>query len=158
MVKKTSKNKKTSEELFWEKVRKTESCWLWIAYKSKRGYGRFQYCGTAKYAHQMPFIFSNIAIPEGHEIDHLCRNHSCVNPKHLEVISHQENVRRGHAGDNRKKDMAALTHCKNGHPFDQIIRAGLRPRGGYRYVRRCSICSRANFKSYYEKIKSTRQP
>ncbi|MGO3650436.1 HNH endonuclease signature motif containing protein [Agrococcus casei] len=65
-------------------------------------------------AHRFAYADSRGAIPEGLEIDHLCRNRSCVNPKHLEAVSKRENLARGYAvpAINARK-----THCKRGHEF-----------------------------------------
>ena len=68
-------------------------CWVWQRAKSKLGYGRFGTNGGL--AHRIYYERENGKIPDGLELDHLCRNHSCVNPSHLEAVTHRENHRRG---------------------------------------------------------------
>lgn len=77
-------------------------------------------------------------IPEGHEIDHLCRNRACCNPEHLEPVTRSENVRRG-----LRKTMQ--THCKNGHEFTpDNTRTTSRQRI-------CKACEREATRRYLEK-------
>jgi hypothetical protein len=76
-------------------------CFVWLGNVSGRGYGIFGE-GTGEsyrkiYAHRRAYEASKGEIPEGLEIDHLCRVHACVNPEHLEAVTHAENVRRGYA-------------------------------------------------------------
>lgn len=80
---------------FWEKVQKTEACWLWTATCDVHGYGRFAVGGTPVLAHRVGYELMHGAIPEGLELDHLCRNPSCVRPDHLQPVSHTTNMRRG---------------------------------------------------------------
>ena len=70
-------------------------CWIWIAGKSTAGYGGLRIDGKDYLAHR--FMYEKLVgpIPVGMSLDHLCRNPSCVNPEHLEPVTHQENVRRG---------------------------------------------------------------
>jgi len=68
-------------------------CWLWLGARSQ-GYGRYTPLGTQGQAHRVIYEMCRGPIPEGLEVDHLCRNHSCVNPAHLEPVTHQENQRR----------------------------------------------------------------
>ena len=53
-------------------------------------------------------------IPEGLQLDHLCRNRSCVNPDHLEPVTCRENLRRG---ETLNAANLAKTHCPAGHPY-----------------------------------------
>ena len=75
-------------ERFWNKVNKTEGCWLWTAALS-HGYGRF---GKGGAAHRLAWEDRNGPIPEGLVLDHLCRVPRCVNPEHLEPVTHRENT------------------------------------------------------------------
>jgi hypothetical protein len=95
--------RKSVEERFWAKVEKTDGCWLWtgaISGKSgtasaARGYGYFGV--TSKKivrAHRWAYETLVGPIPEGMELDHLCHITTCVNPNHLEAVTHLENVRR----------------------------------------------------------------
>ena len=85
------------ETRFWAKVKKTGSCWIWIGAKSN-GYGHLNLCnGRFEKAHRISFMISNglSSLPKNKVIDHLCRNPSCVNPKHLELVTHRTNLIRG---------------------------------------------------------------
>lgn len=65
-------------------------CWIWTASRDRRGYGRFD----RKLAHRTAYQLLVGDIPDGLELDHLCRTPACVNPEHLEPVTHAENVRR----------------------------------------------------------------
>ena len=92
-------------------------CWIWKLSHSKLGYGRINYLGKASYAHRVSYMIYKGPIPKGLELDHKCRNRSCVNPDHLEPITHTENVRRGARGV--LNPQRKLTHCKWGHEFTE---------------------------------------
>lgn len=66
-------------------------CWIWQGSVSNTGYGRI----GSRYAHRVSYERSNGPIPDGLTIDHLCRTTLCVNPDHLEPVTHRENVLRG---------------------------------------------------------------
>lgn len=66
-------------------------CWPWQGFTDFNSYGRFSRYGLA---HRFAYEFLVGPIPKGLEIDHLCRNKSCVNPDHLEAVTHRENIRR----------------------------------------------------------------
>ena len=78
---------------FWSKVDKRgpSECWNWLASKSPLGYGCFDKRG----AHRVAYEALRGAVPVGLVLDHLCRNPGCVNPAHLEAVTHRENIRRG---------------------------------------------------------------
>lgn len=62
------------------------------------GYGQFSPVrGTTLYAHRIAYEYAKGAIPEGLQIDHLCRNTRCVNPEHLEAVTPRTNTRRAYA-------------------------------------------------------------
>jgi hypothetical protein len=91
-------------------------CWLWHGATTVGGYG---VCGGRKhrsYAHRWSYEHFVGPIPDGLEIDHLCRVRCCVNPDHLEPVTHEENLRRGESPAAR---CSRLTHCPAGHAYDE---------------------------------------
>lgn len=108
---------------FWDKVspEPNSGCWLWTA-AILRKYGRFRFGadGTAtKLAHRGAYQRLVGPVPEGMELDHLCRTPSCVNPAHLRPISHYDNVMCGDLPKVSFLKHAAKTHCPKGHPYDE---------------------------------------
>lgn len=92
------------------KVRVSETgCWEWTSYKQNLGYAQMSLDGRTIYAHRRSFELLIGPIPDGLEIDHLCRVRHCVNPEHMEPVTHRENC------DRRPQNQA--THCKRGHAF-----------------------------------------
>ena len=96
------------------KIKRTDDCWNWTGALIK-GYGKFSVDNKAKEAHRVSYEIFVGEIPKGMVLDHLCRNPSCVNPEHLEPVTHAENVKRGNAGQN----WAAKTHCPQQHEYTQ---------------------------------------
>jgi hypothetical protein len=85
----------TEADRFWRKVDKTETCWLWTA-GTTGGYGHFRPARSVPVlAHRYTYEQMCGPVAEGMELDHLCRVPRCVNPAHLEPVTHAENVRRG---------------------------------------------------------------
>src|ERR1019366_4519713 len=74
-------------------------CWLWTGGLNRGGYGQFM-TPPCTVAHRVAYELFVGPIPEGLQLDHLCRVRSCVNPQHLEPVSQQENIRRGLGGMN----------------------------------------------------------
>jgi len=73
----------------------TSPCWIWQRYVSPAGYGIATAYGHNHRAHRFYYEAYVGPIPQGMDIDHLCRHRDCVNPAHMEPVSRRENVRRG---------------------------------------------------------------
>lgn len=120
---------------FWSKVLIGDGCWEWQAYRTPLGYGRYgvRQDGERKIrgAHRVAYEMIIGRIPEGLDLDHLCRNPPCVRPDHLEAVTTQVNLIRG---DTFNAHNAAKTHCPQGHEYT--------PENTYRWRagRRCRRC------------------
>lgn len=110
--------------------RNPDECWIWDG-PTIGGYGsvsvkegRRQTCVMA---HRLSYFLSHGAIASGLELDHLCRNRLCINPRHLEQVTSRENIIRsgGVAAQN-----AAKTHCRCGNEYHITSR-------GWRHCKRC---------------------
>ena len=97
---------------FWVKVKKTNNCWLWTANR-RDGYGQFYFNGKLESAHRLSYELFKGDIPTGLQLDHLCRNRACINPDHLEAVTHKVNCQRGLIGQTTK------THCVRDHKFTE---------------------------------------
>lgn len=129
-----AKPRGTVAERFWAKVDKSDvdGCWLWTGARDKLGYGRFSpQAGAHRSAYAVAYRLVVGPVPDGLELDHLCRNHGCVNPAHLEPVTHKENMLRG---ETFAASQASRTHCPQGHPYDEI---NTRRKKGKRECRRC---------------------
>ena len=85
--------KKTVEERFWEKIDKTDECWLWTASCDSSGYGKFWHEGKLVLAHRFAYAWAYGGIPEGMQVDHTCHVRACVKVEHLRLASNSENSR-----------------------------------------------------------------
>lgn len=122
--------------------RAPNGCWEWMGSKTDLGYGRVRTrrAGPNESPHRIMYEMQKDEIPAGYVIDHLCRNPSCVNPKHLEPVTQRENLMRGQ--ETRAGINAAKTQCpKCGGEF-RLFSDG---------HRRCDPCRRAYNIAYDKK-------
>lgn len=70
--------------------------WIWNGPRNSSGYGYYTHPDTHRIigAHRLIYYYSGLNIPEGHDLDHLCRVRNCVQPIHLEPVTRAENLRR----------------------------------------------------------------
>lgn len=124
------------------KVHVAESgCWEWTGCHNGLGYGQVTVARKMRSAHRTSYELLVGPIPSGLEIDHLCRVRGCINPAHLEPVTHLENMRRAaEAGSwtGPRAYMQAGDFCRRGHAMtgDNLRRS----RDGRR---RCRECHRA---------------
>ena len=102
----------TLDRLLAKVSRNAEGCWLWTGWINDNGYGEIISFGKKIRAHRAMYQLVVGLIPEELVLDHLCRVRHCVNPEHLEAVTHQQNILRGvgAAAINAKK-----TQCPQGH-------------------------------------------
>lgn len=138
---------KPIEDRFWQKVKENSEtgCWEWQGALSN-GYGAIGHGTRDKHtmyqAHRWAYEYVVAKIPEGLQIDHLCRNRRCVNPAHLEPVTIRENLRRGNgwAGLHARK-----THCPAGHPLEGDNLSQHHLKHGQR---KCLACHAARQRAY----------
>jgi len=119
-----------AEVRFWKKVRgDSNGCWVWTGAHGAKGHGTFWEKPDFIGAHVWAYKTLIGPLPEGTEIDHLCRNPPCVNPTHMEPVTHRENVLRG---EGLPAQRAKQTQCRLGHEFTRMNDGR----------RRCLICKR----------------
>jgi hypothetical protein len=124
-------------------VKDEKGCWLWKGGKGSTGYGVFWTGSNYISAHRWAYIRLNGPIDSSLDMDHLCRVRACVNPAHLEPVTRQENLRRGHGTNGHR---ASVDVCQFGHSDWYVFGpTPSRPTGG----RRCRICTAKRAPKYW---------
>lgn len=128
------------ERLLRNSVILPTGCREWHGAKNPKGYGNMRpdKLTVAKSVHRLAYTEFKGEIPDGLEVDHLCSNRACINPDHLELVTHKENINRGRHNQNHGK-----THCIHGHEFSDnntsISKNGMRS---------CRTCGRDRMRAW----------
>lgn len=123
----------------WARVTADDNgCWIYAS-NHPDGYGRVRVGKRSRAAHLLTYEQMIGDIPDGLQLDHLCRNRSCVNPYHLDPVTQSVNSLRspivGRANSRK-------THCKRGHEFTPENTGYAKQSGGRGIARRCRTCAR----------------
>jgi len=129
----------------------TSGCWLWAGATAGKNYGQITHDGKRQYAHRVVYELVVRSIPEGLEIDHLCKVTCCVNPNHLEPVTHKENLRRSDAVLKTKLWAASITVCPSGHEYTKENTAI------YNGKRHCRLCAAIAGRKYDESNREKRK-
>lgn len=134
------RSQKARERILADSYVNERGCWEWLGSRLYSGYADMSIvrgCKRIRLGHVISYLLFIGAIPEGHELDHLCKNRCCVNPWHLQPKTHIENTR---AGGNAIKQF-----CKYGHPFtpENTYSPPCKPT-----MRQCRECARTRKKQY----------
>lgn len=144
---------KTTKEVdrFWRRVvvDDVSDCWIWVGGKRRSGkslYGHVQLRRQDLLPHRVSY--ATWRGDPGPELDHLCRQTLCLNPAHLEPVTHSENKKRGFVA------RGLPTHGPCGHEFTKENTIMEKCRGGY--SRKCRMCTYARNASYRKKVQLCR--
>ncbi len=112
-----------------------DGCWKWTGAFQDGGYGTVQVRGIQMPAHRAAYMVFVGPIPDGMHLDHVCRNRSCINPKHLRPVTPRDNLLRSSL--TRASQNLLKTHCVRGH---ELVGVNLRVRADG--SRQCNECYR----------------
>ena len=131
-------------------ISKSNDCWVWLGKPASTGYGQIGFGKRSerktRNAHRVVYELLVGDIPEGKQLDHLCRNRMCVNPAHLEPVTQRENLLRG---DTIPAKNSSKTNCIRGHKLTVDNTRDYAGRGG----RQCKTCVYIRQKEHRQKQK-----
>ncbi len=137
------------EERVWHRITATPfGCWQWTAACDAQGYGIFTVGGRNRIAHRYVYELLAGPIPDGLQVDHLCRNRGCVNPDHLEPVTAKVNTNRSRANHR----FLLRTHCQEGHALTPENTMARRDSPGSRI---CRECQRVRLRNYMRAKRGT---
>lgn len=141
---------------FWSKVDKTDpsGCWLWTGSCARKGYGQLRESnhGKIRLAHRVSMFLAGFDV-EGALVDHTCRVKTCVNPKHLRLVTPSTNSRENSVSFAAVN--AAKTHCIHGHEFTG---ENTHVTGNERHCKTCAGLRRERQKAAYKEAPRQAKP
>ena len=140
--KERERTRKPTEERFESLYKITDTgCWEWKGFRDANGYGGISYKGKRIYAHRLSWILHNGEIPDGLCICHHCDNPPCVNPEHLFLGTHADNMHdrdaKGRGSKGSPRPEKRLRFCLRGHEFTEE-NTYTYPDGRHRKCRECT--------------------
>lgn len=117
-----------------------ECCWIWNGRRAHNGYGQTDMRGRTEPAHRVIYEMMVGPIPTGMQLDHLCRNRPCVNPRHLRIVTLGQNVMAEGSRSPQKQNSLKM-NCFRGHEYTATNTERNTSRHGRR-ARRCRECRR----------------
>ena len=124
-------------------------CWIWTGFWNNRGYGVTTVNGERVYAHRHSYERFVGPIPDGLQIDHLCRVRACVNWRHLEAVTAKENNARS---ESMSAKFARRTVCARGH--DLTLPDAFATQGPKMASRQCRLCH--NYRENQRRVEAGR--
>lgn len=119
-----------------DRIDASGDCWEWTGFIDSGGYGSsIAYDGRQQRPHRVVWQMLVGPIPDGMDLDHLCRVRHCVNPDHLEPVTRSENLRRGYGGQGTLG--RRFEYCRNGSGPHRMTKDNLQWDQGHRRCRTC---------------------
>lgn len=116
-----------------ERATPAGDCLIWQGAKRSNGYGVTVYIGTQTTTHRVIYTLIHGALPKGVEVDHKCNRRDCINPEHLQAVTHKTNMRLAA----KRRDT-----CRAGHPWteENTYTTMVKYKSGTRKQRYCRAC------------------
>lgn len=131
----------------------TESgCWIYLGNINDCGYGRIWVKGKEYRVHRITYEHFRGPIPSGLVPDHLCRVRCCINPWHIEIVTHKVNILRG---ESPSAIHAKKTNCPKGHPYTPENTISWNKGRGM--GRNCRICVNLRQRIRYHALKKLKE-
>jgi hypothetical protein len=128
-----TRNRPHTAHSLLERTQAVDGCNMWQGAKRSNGYGVTMYMGKQTSTHRVMYTLVHGPVPDDMEVDHICNQRACINPDHLQLVTHAQNMRNG---------LVRRKTCRAGHPWtdENTYVTQVRYKGGTREQRYCRIC------------------